>query len=145
MERGIGHQGNLQQRIPSPLIQHHKLIHHLGLGVLHKKLREQHLRGHKTNSRLCDILGNFLTLITIIFYQLVITFILHTIMLNGSTYKTELGCSGVYQSPMVHLTWDGHMELSVWSELGSNGMYCGIPESHDTSGTGWTYETKCME
>ena len=40
------------------------------------------------------------------------------------------------QSPIVHLVWDGHMGLSVWSELGSNGMYCGIPESHGTFGTG---------
>ena len=48
------------------------------------------------------------------------------------------------QSPMVHLVRDGHMGLSVWSELGSNGMNHGIPESH---GTGWTYGTniwKCV-
>ena len=37
------------------------------------------------------------------------------------------------------------MGLSVWSELGSDGMNHGIPESHGTFGTGWTYGTKCME
>ena len=54
-----------------------------------------------------------------------------------------MGCTVGSQSPMVHLVRDGHMGLSAWSELGSNGMYCGIPESHCTFGTGWTYGTKC--